>query len=58
MVSLLDVNVLVALVVPEHEHHEAALAWYAGETFGKKSAHEHARPAAGRPRSANEGRGQ
>lgn len=32
MVSLLDVNVLVALVVPEHEHHEAALAWYTGET--------------------------
>lgn len=30
MISLLDVNVLVALVVPEHEHHEAALAWYAG----------------------------
>lgn len=32
MVSLLDVNVLVALVVPEHEHHDAALAWYRGKT--------------------------
>lgn len=29
MVGLLDVNVLVALVVPEHEHHAAALNWYA-----------------------------
>ena len=30
MVGLLDVNVLVALIVPEHEHHDAALSWYAG----------------------------
>jgi toxin-antitoxin system PIN domain toxin len=29
--GLLDVNVLVALVVPEHEHHEASLAWYTSE---------------------------
>lgn len=28
MVGLLDVNVLVALIVPEHEHHDAALTWY------------------------------
>jgi len=27
--GLLDVNVLVALVVPEHEHHDTALTWYA-----------------------------
>jgi predicted nucleic acid-binding protein len=26
--GLLDVNVLVAIVIPEHEHHDAALAWY------------------------------
>jgi predicted nucleic acid-binding protein len=25
---LLDVNVLVALVVPEHEHYDAALTWW------------------------------
>ena len=31
MVGLLDVNVLVALVVPEHEHHVAALNWLASE---------------------------
>jgi hypothetical protein len=30
VVGLLDVNVLVALVVPEHEHHDAALTWYVG----------------------------
>lgn len=29
MVGLLDVNVLVALLVPEHEHHEAAMTWFA-----------------------------
>lgn len=29
MVSLLDVNVLVALFVPEHEHHAIALDWFA-----------------------------
>ena len=28
MSGLLDVNVLVALVVPEHEHHDTALTWY------------------------------
>jgi toxin-antitoxin system PIN domain toxin len=26
---LLDVNVLIALLWPAHEHHEAALAWFA-----------------------------
>jgi toxin-antitoxin system PIN domain toxin len=29
--GLLDVNVLVALVVPEHEHHGAALTWYTSQ---------------------------
>lgn len=29
MVGLLDVNVLVALFVPEHQHHELALNWFA-----------------------------
>jgi hypothetical protein len=29
--SLLDVNVLVALLVPEHEHHAAAQDWFARE---------------------------
>ena len=28
MVGLLDVNVLVALVVPEHEHHVSAPNWF------------------------------
>lgn len=31
MIGLLDVNVLVALVVPEHQHHDAALTWYTGD---------------------------
>ena len=31
MVGLLDVNVLVALLVPEHEHHAAATDWFATE---------------------------
>ena len=31
MVSLLDVNVLVALLVPEHEHHTVAQMWFAQE---------------------------
>ena len=31
MVGLLDVNVLVALLVPEHEHHTAAIEWFATE---------------------------
>lgn len=31
MVSLLDVNVLVALLVPEHEHHTPAQEWFAEE---------------------------
>jgi toxin-antitoxin system PIN domain toxin len=31
VIGLLDVNVLVALVVPEHEHHDAALTWYASD---------------------------
>ena len=29
MSSLLDVNVLVALLVPEHEHHTRAVDWFA-----------------------------
>jgi toxin-antitoxin system PIN domain toxin len=29
VVGLLDVNVLVALFVPEHQHHELALNWFA-----------------------------
>jgi toxin-antitoxin system PIN domain toxin len=29
VVSLLDVNVLVALLVPEHEHHGLAQEWFA-----------------------------
>jgi toxin-antitoxin system PIN domain toxin len=29
VVALLDVNVLVALLVPEHEHHARAVAWFA-----------------------------
>ena len=32
MVALLDVNVLVALLVPTHEHHQAARRW--GMTSG------------------------
>jgi len=28
VVSLLDVNVLVALLVPEHEHHVRAMEWF------------------------------
>ena len=31
MVGLLDVNVLVALLVPEHQHHTSALAWFTKE---------------------------
>ena len=31
MVGLFDVNVLVALLVPEHEHHATAMAWFATE---------------------------
>jgi uncharacterized protein len=31
VVGLLDVNVLVALVIPEHEHHNLALNWYTTE---------------------------
>jgi toxin-antitoxin system PIN domain toxin len=29
--GLLDVNVLVALLVPEHEHHAAAMEWFTTE---------------------------
>jgi toxin-antitoxin system PIN domain toxin len=29
MVSLLDVNVILALLVPEHEHHTLAQEWFA-----------------------------
>lgn len=32
MVGLLDVNVLVALLVPEHEHHPAAISWFASQS--------------------------
>lgn len=31
MISLLDVNVLVALLVPEHEHHSKAMRWFTAE---------------------------
>ena len=31
MISLLDVNVLVAMLVPEHEHHVAAQDWFTTE---------------------------
>ena len=31
VVGLLDVNVLVALLVPEHEHHNAAIQWFTAE---------------------------
>lgn len=31
MVGLLDVNVLVALLVPEHQHHAIAINWFSGE---------------------------
>jgi toxin-antitoxin system PIN domain toxin len=32
VVGLLDVNVLVALLIPEHEHHSAAIAWFAASS--------------------------
>jgi uncharacterized protein len=31
VVSLLDVNVLVALLVPEHEHHRLSVEWFSRE---------------------------
>lgn len=31
MARLLDVNVLVALFIPEHEHHAAAMKWFSSE---------------------------
>ena len=31
MVGLLDVNVLVALLVPEHQHHDAAIEWFTAD---------------------------
>ena len=31
MAALLDVNVLVALLVPEHQHHTIAVNWFASE---------------------------
>lgn len=31
MVGLLDVNVLVALLVPEHQHHNSAIEWFTTE---------------------------
>lgn len=30
MANLLDVNVLVALIIPEHQHHSLALNWFSG----------------------------
>jgi uncharacterized protein len=33
VLSLPDVNVLVALIVPEHEHHALALQWFATEAI-------------------------
>jgi uncharacterized protein len=32
VVGLLDVNVLVALLVTEHEHHGAAMEWFTTES--------------------------
>lgn len=32
MADLLDVNVLVALLIPEHQHHAIALEWFGSET--------------------------
>ena len=32
MADLLDVNVLVALLVPEHQHHAAGLSWFSRES--------------------------
>jgi predicted nucleic acid-binding protein len=34
VVSLLDVNVLVALLVPEHEHHIRSVEWFAANAIG------------------------
>jgi uncharacterized protein len=31
VVGLLDVNVLVALLIPEHQHHTFALKWFSSE---------------------------
>jgi predicted nucleic acid-binding protein len=31
VVGLLDVNVLVALLIAEHQHHDAAIEWFAAE---------------------------
>ena len=31
MVGLLDVNVLVALLVPEHQHHAASMDWFTAQ---------------------------
>ena len=35
MVGLLDVNVLVALLVPEHEHHSLAIDWFTTRAVGQ-----------------------
>ncbi len=32
MTALLDANVLIALVVTDHSHHDAAEAWFAGSS--------------------------
>jgi len=35
VVGLLDVNVLVALLVPEHQHHALAMDWFATQGVGQ-----------------------
>jgi predicted nucleic acid-binding protein len=36
VVGLLDVNVLVALLVPEHQHHTLAIDWFTSQAVGEK----------------------
>jgi toxin-antitoxin system PIN domain toxin len=36
VVGLLDVNVLVALLVPEHQHHNLAIDWFTSQAVGEK----------------------
>jgi uncharacterized protein len=36
VVGLLDVNVLVALFVPEHQHHNLAIDWFTSQAVGEK----------------------
>ena len=35
MAGLLDVNVLVALLVPEHQHHTSAMTWFTTEAVAQ-----------------------